>query len=247
MCDHAKVDEREDDRSRGTASPLPRLGNPIAGSRVGDPLHQRAIPGPHARRLRTPPSLVRRRVIHRERIAQGFEPFGPRGDRWPVCQTDAVPLPHGQAPGAIAGGRLGGRWRYNRAAGRGIALSYDSSMSRTAAARLADVHDGGRLAGRWRYNRVAACGIALSYDDRVSGPPPSTLPQTEPTSSPPTHPSVVRVLCYCGDLFTFDGDGGTCPGCGRPAEWPTMGELEREMRSDLEELLRAHEQGSDPD
>jgi hypothetical protein len=120
-------------------------------------------------------------------------------------------------------------------------------MSRTAAARLADVHDGGRLAGRWRYNRVAACGIALSYDDRVSGPPPSTLPQPEPTSSPPTHPSVVRVLCYCGDLFTFDGDGGTCPGCGRPAEWPTMGELEREMRSDLEELLRAHEQGSDPD
>jgi hypothetical protein len=52
---------------------------------------------------------------------------------------------------------------------------------------------------------------------------------------------MVRVLCYCGVLFTFDGDAAMCPGCGQRAEWPTMGVLEREMRSDLEELFREHQ------
>jgi hypothetical protein len=56
---------------------------------------------------------------------------------------------------------------------------------------------------------------------------------------------VVRVLCYCGELFTFEDDAGICPGCGRPAAWPTMGAVEREMRADLEELLRAHDPGPD--
>jgi hypothetical protein len=48
-------------------------------------------------------------------------------------------------------------------------------------------------------------------------------------------------------VFTFEGNAGVCPGCGRPAEWPTMGVVEREMRSDLEELLRAYEDGANPD
>jgi hypothetical protein len=52
---------------------------------------------------------------------------------------------------------------------------------------------------------------------------------------------MVRVLCYCGALFTFDGDTARCPSCGEPAEWPTMGVLERELRADLEELFREYE------
>jgi hypothetical protein len=53
----------------------------------------------------------------------------------------------------------------------------------------------------------------------------------------------VRVLCSCGEFFSFDDDAGACPRCGRLAEWPTMGVVEREMRSDLEDLLRIHEPG----
>jgi hypothetical protein len=164
-----------------------------------------------------------------------------------VCQTDLVPLPHGQAPGALAGGCLSGRWRYDRAAGRGIALSYDRSVSGSPAARRLDVHAGGRLTGRWRYNGAAGRGIALSYDQNVSGTPAATPAPPEPIAPAPTHSGVVRVLCSCGEVFTFEGDAGVCPGCGRAAEWPTMGEIEREMRSDLEELLSAHGEGADPD
>jgi hypothetical protein len=53
----------------------------------------------------------------------------------------------------------------------------------------------------------------------------------------------VRVLCYCGEVFTFEHGEGICPGCGQPAAWPTMGQTEREMRSELEALLRDHEPG----
>jgi hypothetical protein len=143
------------------------------------------------------------------------------------------------------GGRLLGRWRYDRTAGRGIALSYDPNLGRAQGGRPPDVHAGGRFAGRWRYNRFAGRGIALSYDGSASEPPPA--PPAPQASPPATHSPAVRVLCYCGNLFTFDGDEGICPGCGRLAEWPTMGEIEREMRSDLDELLSAHEHGADPD
>ena len=172
-------------------------------------------------------------------------PTGPGGE---VCQTDDVPLPYGQGPGTLAGGRLTGRWRYDRTAGRGIALCYDRSARGAAAANSTDVHAGGRFAGRWRYNRLAGRGIALSYDRTTIEPPPVAIPApADSTSPPPTHSPGVRVLCSCGEVFTFEDDAGVCPNCGRPAEWPTMGEVEREMRSDLEDLLRDHEQGDDPD
>jgi hypothetical protein len=168
-----------------------------------------------------------------------------------VCDTDVVPLPHGQAPGVLAGGRLTGRWRYDRAAGRGIALCYDWGVSGPLAARRLDPHASGRFAGRWRYNRAAERGIALSYDGAVSGAPepaPALPEPVTPVPTPvPTPAGRVRVLCSCGVLFTFENDVGVCPGCGRPAEWPTMGVVEREMRSDLEDLLRAHERETDPD
>lgn len=125
-----------------------------------------------------------------------------------MCETARVPLPHGRAPGALAAERLTGHWRYNRAAGRGIALSYHRS---------------------------------------VRQPPPSMPPVPEPKLPSATHSPVVRVLCFCGELFTFDGDAGVCPSCGQPAAWPTMSAVEREMRADLEELLRVHDQGVDPD
>jgi hypothetical protein len=165
-----------------------------------------------------------------------------------VCQTGVVPFLHRPIPGAPAGGRLSGRWRYDRTAGRGIALSYDRNPGRAPGGRLADVHAGGRFGGRWRYNRVTERGIALSYDGSAGGPPPAAPAAAAAQSSPPvTHGPGVRVLCYCGSLFTFDSNEGICPGCGRQAEWPTVGEIEREMRSDLDELLNAHEQGADPD
>ena len=109
-------------------------------------------------------------------------------------------------------------------AGNGIALSYD-------------------CAGRWRYNRVAGNGIALSYDQRATEP--AVPERREPVPPTPTDAPGGRVLCSCGELFTFDGDRGICPSCGRPAEWPTMGQVEREMRSDLDDLLRAHEPGAE--
>jgi hypothetical protein len=158
-----------------------------------------------------------------------------------------VPLPHGEAPGVLAGGRLTGRWRYNRVAGRGIALSYDRSANVPPALRGPDVHAGGRFTGRWRYNRVAGRGIALSYDESAAARPAPPAADPEPKSPVPTHSPVVRVLCSCGDEFTFEGEAGICPGCGRAAEWPTMGVVEREMRSDLAELLRVHERRADPD
>jgi hypothetical protein len=164
---------------------------------------------------------------------------------WAVCQTDVVPYLHRQIPGAPAGGGLSGRWHYDRTAGRGIALSYDRNPGRAQGGRLADVHAGGRFAGRWRYNRFTGRGIALSYGGSAGGPPPE--PPVQPSSPPATRSPAVRVLCYCGTLFAFDGEQGICPGCGQPAEWPTMGEIEREMRSDLDELLSAYEQGADPD
>jgi hypothetical protein len=155
-----------------------------------------------------------------------------------------VPLPREQAPGVAAGGRFSGRWRYNRAAGRGVALRYDRGLGGALAGRAQDVHAGGRFSGRWRYDRAAGRGVALCYDRGVSRAP---APTSAPPQAPPTLSPVVRVLCYCGDFFTFAGEGGICPSCGQPAEWPTMGQLEREMRTDLEELLRAHEEGADPD
>jgi len=164
-----------------------------------------------------------------------------------VCQTDVVSLPHGQAPGVSAGGRLSGRWRYDRTAGRGIALSYDRSASAVLVATRPNVYACGRLSGRWRYNGVAERGIALSYDRVLIEPPAAPPPRPEPVSPPVSNSTLVRVLCYCGEDFTFEGDAGICPRCGEQAEWPTMGVVEREMRSDLSELLRAHEQGSDPD
>jgi hypothetical protein len=173
-----------------------------------------------------------------------------------VCQTDVVHLSRGKTAGVLAAGRFSGRWRYDRTAGRGIALSYDRGVSGPLAARLPDVHAGGRLTGRWRFNRVAGRGIALSYDrilsealaaTRVSEAPAAAPAHPEPISPAATRSAMVRVLCYCGEDFTFEGGEGICPGCGQPAEWPTMGVIEREMRSDLDELLRGHEQGTDPD
>lgn len=156
-----------------------------------------------------------------------------------------MPLSHGPDSGVLAG-----CWRYQRTAGCGIALSYD----RTVRARRLDVHRGGRFTGRWRYDRTAARGIALSYDDSATGAPVASpaapeaiAPTPEPVSPPRTWSPRVRVLCSCGRDFTFEGDEGICPGCGRPAAWPTLGNVEREMRSDLEELFRAHEQDADPD
>jgi hypothetical protein len=143
--------------------------------------------------------------------------------------------------------RLAGRWRYDRTAARGIALSYERSASVPPLARRPDAHAAGRFMGRWRYNHAAESGIALSYDGGTDAPLPAMPSPPEPSSPPLTHSPVVRVLCYCGDLFTFDGDGGVCPGCGRPAEWPTMGKVEREMRSDLDELFRDHERGAGSD
>ena len=163
-----------------------------------------------------------------------------------MCQTDDVPFPHGQVPGVLAGGRLTGRWRYDRTAGRGIALSYERSLTGTSAARRPDVHHGGRFTGRWRYVRTAGRGIALSYDRSISARSPATAADPEPIAPLATPSGRLRVLCSCGDVFTFEGDAGICPRCGRPAEWPTMGEIEREMRSDLEALLRDHE-SADPD
>jgi hypothetical protein len=125
-----------------------------------------------------------------------------------VCQTKAVAVPYEQAPGVATSGRLSGRWRYDRTAGRGVALSYERGLSRSP---------------------VSAAG------------------PSRPVGPAPTHSPVVRVLCNCGGFFAFDGDGGVCPGCGRPAEWPTMGVLEREMRADLEALLRDHEDGAGRD
>jgi hypothetical protein len=117
----------------------------------------------------------------------------------------------------------------------------------------------GRFPGRWRYRRAAGRGIAVSYDRDLAAPPPATAPP--PASAPPpdpearpeprvplvTHSPLVRVLCSCGEVFTFDGDASICPGCGRCAEWPTMSEVERQMRSDLEELLLDQEHGGDGD
>jgi hypothetical protein len=163
-----------------------------------------------------------------------------------VCQTGLVPFPHGQASAVPAGTRFSGRWRYDRTAGRGIALCYDRSVIGPPAARLQDVHAGGRLTGRWRYHRATGRGIALSYDRGESGPPAATPARPEPRSPLVTQSPVVRVLCYCGEEFTFEGDSGSCPGCGELAEWRTMGVVEREMRSDLDELLRNPGQGADP-
>jgi hypothetical protein len=142
--------------------------------------------------------------------------------RGAVCQTDVVPIPHGHAPG---------RWRYDRTVGRGIALCYDRV----------------RFTGRWRYDRTVARGIALSYERSMGKPPPAPPARPEPAVTAQTHSPVVRVLCSCGELFSFESDEAACPRCGRLAEWPTMSVVEREMRSDLADLLRDHEQGADPD
>jgi hypothetical protein len=156
-------------------------------------------------------------------------------------------MPHGQAPRALADGRLSGRWRYDRTVGRGIALSYERSGAGPGAAIRPRVRVPGRFTGRWRYRRVIGRGIALSYDPSPSKPPAAPRARPEPVSPVPPHSPVVRVLCSCGELFTFDSDAGACPQCGRLAEWPTMSVVEREMRSDLEALLREHEQDGDPD
>jgi predicted Fe-S protein YdhL (DUF1289 family) len=111
----------------------------------------------------------------------------------------------------------------------------------------------GRFAGRWRYNRARDRGIAVSYDRHVTAPPPAGAPRPDPEARPEarsplvTHSPLVRVLCSCGEVFIFDGDASICPGCGRSAEWPTMSEVERQMRSDLEELFQDQEQRGDGD
>jgi hypothetical protein len=143
---------------------------------------------------------------------------------------------------------LTGRWRYDRTAGRGIALCYDDGVSGPRMARRAGAHAGECCDGRWRYNRFAGRGIALSYE-RVSGSaagaPSASSPSAHAAPPPPwpvTHSPLVRVLCSCGVVFTFEDDAAACPGCGRLAEWPTTGVVEREMRSDLEELLRRQDE-----
>lgn len=160
---------------------------------------------------------------------------GPGESSCGVCETDDVPLPHGEAPRVSNGGRLAGRWRYDRTAGRGIALSYDRNVNGPLVARRPQFRGG----GRWRYDRVAGRGIRLCYDRTESRSAPV---RAEPEPPPPTSASTVRVLCTCGTDFTFDGGAAACPSCGRLAEWPTIGPVEREMRADLEELLRTHEQ-----
>jgi hypothetical protein len=111
----------------------------------------------------------------------------------------------------------------------------------------------GRFAGRRRYGRAAGRGIAVSYERDVIAPPPASArapaPEARPEPRSPlvTHSPMVRVLCSCGDVFTFEGDASICPGCGRPAAWPTISEVERQLRSDLEELFLDHEHGGDGD
>ena len=65
---------------------------------------------------------------------------------------------------------------------------------------------------------------------------PRRAPERSPSSPPPPGPGV-RVLCYCGTSFSFDGGSGVCPHCAQLAEWPTVGLVEREMRADLDALL----------
>jgi hypothetical protein len=156
-----------------------------------------------------------------------------------------VAVLHGPAPRFPAGGRLTGRWRYDRTAGRGIALSYERTLSGSAIRPRVRLPGG--TAGRWRYDRTAGRGIALSYDRSTSNPPapPPARERPEPKAPLPSHSPVIRVLCSCGELFSFESDACPCPNCGRLAEWPAMGVVEREMRMDLEGLLGAH--GVDPD
>ena len=145
-----------------------------------------------------------------------------------------MPLLRGPAPGPPAGGRLTGRWRYNGLAGRGIAVSYGHGMTEPAAPAPT-------LRGRVSPPPAA---------HRAPAPPPHRAPPPAPVpprAAPPPGSGGVRVLCSCGDVFTFDGEEADCPTCGRRAGWPTMGVVEREMRSDLEELLNAHKRGDDVD
>jgi len=141
----------------------------------------------------------------------------------------------------VPGEGLTGRWRYDRRAGRGIALTYELSVTVASAPRRPDFRFRRRIAGRWRFDRTVERGIALRYA-RSETEPPAVTP-----APPPTHSPTVAVLCFCGCVFSLEDDAGACPGCGQPAEWPTMGVVEREMRADLEELLRANEQDIDPD
>lgn len=108
-----------------------------------------------------------------------------------------------------------------------------------------------RLDGFWRYERRPGRGIALSFG-RGSSPPPwpaAPAPRSArepaapapPPPAPPAHASGVRVLCYCGTSFHFAGQSGVCPHCAQLAEWPTMGVVEREMRSDLDSLLAPYD------
>ena len=62
-------------------------------------------------------------------------------------------------------------------------------------------------------------------------------PPASPAPEPPPAQHNVRVLCYCGTSFSFDGGSGLCPHCAQLAEWPTTGLVEREMRADLDALL----------
>lgn len=93
-----------------------------------------------------------------------------------------------------------------------------------------------RLDGRWRYERRPGRGIALSYGHDASAAPAPPTPEPPP-SPPPLDRRGTRVLCYCGTSFSFDGPSGVCPHCAQLAEWPTIGLVEREMRSDLDALL----------
>lgn len=144
-----------------------------------------------------------------------------------------LPPPPGPAVRSLAGGRLSGRWRYERRAGRGIALCYERGTSGAGAAPAAPAPASpARLTPVVHSQRTEppgrrAPGIRAAPEGR--------------TPAPLTNSSGIRVLCYCGTDFTFDGDAGSCPGCGERAEWPTMNVVEREMRQDLEELLRETE------
>jgi hypothetical protein len=157
----------------------------------------------------------------------------------------------GPATADTADGRFGGRWRYDRRSGRGIALSYYRGAGGGSAA---DQHVG----ARWRFHRLAGRGIAVRYERPRPDPPVTEArPPSAPAPVPPAPPAPpallpraeiaehdgVRVLCFCGEFFSFDGDQGLCPNCGRCADWPTMGVVEREMRADLDELLSGHDEG----
>jgi len=47
------------------------------------------------------------------------------------------------------------------------------------------------------------------------------------------------VACFCGCCYSFEGGGGSCPGCGRYASISTGPDLTPDLTLELDELLAA--------